>query len=189
MPLGRAPLARWAGHPAAGALLAGFAVAEATVFPAPTEALLVALVLADRRRAARMALVATLGSVAGAALGYAMGTFLLAEVAGPVLGRYGGADALASLQAAYSDNLALALVTSGYTPIPFLLYTAAAGAAGVPLAPFLLFALVGRGLKYGVIGALAFLLGPAVEPLLRRLPWAVFSLVVLGVLLWWVFRS
>lgn len=170
-------------------LLAGFAVAEATVFPAPTEALLVALVLADRRRAARLALVATLGSVAGAVLGYAMGAYLLAEVAGPVLGRYGGAGALASLQALYRDNLPLALATSGYTPVPFLLYTAAAGTAGVPLAPFLLFALVGRALKYGLIGGLAYLLGPAVGPLLRRLPWAVFTVLVLGVLLWWVLRS
>jgi membrane protein YqaA with SNARE-associated domain len=80
----------------------------------------------------------------------------------------------------YQDNLLLALVTSGYTPIPYLLYTITAGAFAVPLLPFLAGALIGRGIKYLVIGTLTFYLGPAVRQVLdRHLRWAAVALVVL----------
>ena len=49
-----------------------------------------------------------------------------------------------------------------------MLYTIAAGALGVPLAPFLIGAVVGRGLKFLGLAGLVFYLGPSVRAVLDR---------------------
>jgi membrane protein YqaA with SNARE-associated domain len=159
---------RWADHPAAPLLLALFAVAEATVFPTPTEALLIALVVVRPQRVGRLVALTALASAAGAMVGYALGASAWEWTGGPLLERLGEPDALRRVGELYRDNLALALVTSGYTPIPFLVYTLAAGLFRVPLLPFLAFALVGRGVKYLVLALLALGMGPALRAALRR---------------------
>lgn len=93
------------GAPGQHPLLAGFAVAEATIFPAPTEALLVALVLGRPRRAGGLAALATVVSAAGGALGYVLGAYLFEPVAAPLLARFGGPGSLGTLQTAYRENL------------------------------------------------------------------------------------
>ncbi|GLC28220.1 hypothetical protein rosag_47330 [Roseisolibacter agri] len=61
------------------------ALLEATVFPAPTEGLLVALVLARRERAWWLGGLATTASVGGGLLGYYLSGALFTEVARPLL--------------------------------------------------------------------------------------------------------
>ena len=81
----------------------------------------------------------------------------------------------------YRENMTLALVTSGYTPIPYMLYTTMAGAADLPLGPFVAGSLAGRALKYVPIALLAYFLGPAVHRLLRR--YGVAAAVVVAALI------
>lgn len=179
-------LQRWGNHPAGPVLLVALAVLEATVFPAPTEAMLIALVLALPRRAAAWTALATAGSVAGGVLGYLAGATLL-EAWGPVLEWSGSSDWLRVAADLYRDNYALALTTSGFTPIPYLVYTAAAGAAEVPLPAFVAFSLVGRGAKYAAVAALAWVLGPAVRGTLERLGPRVAVAVTLAIVAAYLF--
>ena len=153
---------------AGAAALVILAVVEATVFPGPTEAMLVALTLARPRRAWWFAALATGASVVGGIVGYHLGATLFDEVARPLLDSYdllGQADVAQRL---YRENALLALVTSGYTPIPYMLYTMTAGASGQPLLSFVVGSLVGRALKYAPIAALAYYFDPAVHRVLRR---------------------
>jgi membrane protein YqaA with SNARE-associated domain len=179
---------RWADHPAGPGLLCLFAVLEACVVPAPTEALFVALALVRPARSWWLAALATGASGAGSLLGYGIGFALWDPVGRPVLEWLeltAGFDAVGRL---YQDNLFLALVTSGYTPIPYLLYTIAAGAFAVPLLPFVAGALVGRGIKYLVIGALTFYLGPTVRKVLdRHFRWiaVILAVLLLATLVFW----
>lgn len=166
---------RLAGHPAGPLLLFAFAVAEGCLFPAPTEALLAALALARPRRAAALTALATAGSVAGGLAGYLFGTLLWERAALPVLAWYGLEGGAAAVERVYRDNLALALLTSGYTPVPWMLYAMTAGALGIPLLPFVALAVAGRGLKYALVGILARVAGPPLARLLRRHP-AAFAL-------------
>lgn len=161
-------LLRWAEHPAGPAVLAALAVMEACLFPAPTEALFVALAVARPRRAWWLAGVAATASVVGGVVGYQLGAALFEQVGRRVLEWYGLSGQLDTLGALYRDNVYLALGTSGYTPIPYMLYSIAAGALDVPLGPFVLGSLVGRGIKYAILGALVYYLGPAVRAWLER---------------------
>lgn len=171
------------------ALLVLMALFEATLFPAPTEALLVAMALARRERAWIIGAIAALSSVAGGLLGYTGGRLLLGafDEAGSV--SRGASGQLAALAAAYRDNAFIALATSGYTPVPYLLYTSVAGAVGVPLPIFVAGSLVGRALKYLPIVGLVYLLGPAATRVLARhaLPVAI-GICALAALAWLVTR-
>jgi membrane protein YqaA with SNARE-associated domain len=161
-------LARWAAHPLGPVLLFLSATAEACLFPAPTEAVFLALAVGRPRRSPRLALLAALGGLVGAAVGYAMGAALFERAGRPVLEWYGLAPRFEAMGGLYRGNLFLALATSGYTPVPFVLYTISAGAFGVPLLPFLAGAFAGRAVKYAVLAALAWYLGPAVHAWLAR---------------------
>ena len=172
-----------ADRPAGAAVLVILALVEATVFPGPTEAMLVALTLARPRRAWWFAALATGASVVGGVVGYQFGATLFDEVARPLLGSYGLLGQVDVAQRLYRENALLALVTSGYTPIPYMLYTMTAGAAGQPLPSFVAGSLLGRALKYVPIAALAYVFGPAVHRILRRFGWVALALVVAAVLL------
>jgi membrane protein YqaA with SNARE-associated domain len=159
---------RWAAHPLGPALLFLFAVLEACLFPAPTEALFLALAVGRPGRSWRLAALATAGGVVGAAAGYAMGAAFFERLGRPVLAWHGLLPRFEALGAAYDRHLFLALATSGYTPIPFMLYTIAGGALAVPLLPFLAGAAAGRALKYAVLAVLTRSLGPHVRRFLER---------------------
>jgi len=159
--------ARWAGHRAAPALLFVFAVVEGCLFPAPTEALYAALALGRPRRAWVLASVATAGSVTGGMMAWAMGAWLL-DGPGARLLSPGLEPAVARLMEAYRDNAALALVTSGYTPVPYLAYGLAAGVAGVPLGAFFLYSAIGRGLKYAILAGTVRVAAPVVRRWMDR---------------------
>ena len=155
-------------RPWAAAALVVFTILEATVFPAPTEAMLLAMCLSRPRRAPWFALVAVAGSLAGAILGYHMGARAFSYLSGASLAAPGYESMLPRLEAAYRENMFRALVTSGYTPIPYFVYTSAAGAFSLPLGPFLIGSLLGRSLKYLPIALIAWWLGPAARAFLAR---------------------
>jgi membrane protein YqaA with SNARE-associated domain len=161
-------LARWASHPAGPALLFLFAVVEGCLFPAPTEALYAALALARPRRAWALAGIAAAGSVLGGVVGWTFGAALFERVGRPVLGSYGLLERVGAVAALYRDNAALTLVTSGYTPVPYVLYGIIAGSAGIPLGTFILFSAIGRGIKYAILGLLATVAGPPIRRWLIR---------------------
>ena len=149
-------------------VLVVLALLEATLFPAPTEAMLLALAIARPRRAWWLGAVAAVASAAGGVIGYYMGVALYDEVARPVLASRGLLDQLDALGRLYRGNAFLALASSGYTPIPYMLYTMAAGALDVPLGTFVGGSLVGRALKYAPLAALAYFLGPAARRVVER---------------------
>ena len=168
---------RWARHPAGPLLLGLFAILEACLFPAPTEALLAALSLARPRRTWRLAAVAVGGSLLGSLLGYTMGYHAHGNLEWPAAGTV-GAQRMEAMGERYRAGAFWVLATSGFTPIPYLAYTIAGGVYGVPLLPFVTGALVGRGLKYLLLGVLVRALGPYVRQALARPGWLAGALLV-----------
>ena len=78
-----------AAHPHAVAWLALFSFVEASFFPVPPHPLLGLMCLAEPKKAVRFALVATLASVAGGLLGYAIGWGLYDTIGVQLLGWLG----------------------------------------------------------------------------------------------------
>jgi membrane protein YqaA with SNARE-associated domain len=173
-----------ADRPLGFAILVILALLEATVFPGPTEAMLVALTLGRRERVVWFAAVAIAASVIGGLAGYFLGATLFAELVQPLLASYGLTAHVDTVARVYADNMLLALGTSGYTPIPYMLYTAMAGVAELPLPTFVFGSILGRTLKYVPIALLAYVLGPRVHWALRRFGSIAAALLIVAVGIW-----
>ncbi len=143
-----------AGGRHAWAALALFAFAEASFFPIPPDVMLLPMMLADRRRAFRLAAWCTFWSVMGGMLGYAIGA-LFWETAGVWL-IHALHIPLAKVEAYRAEYSASAymIVAQGATPIPYKLVTIASGLAGVSFPLFMLYSTITRSLRYIVIEAM-----------------------------------
>lgn len=165
-------------------ILSASALLEASVFPLPTEAVFLALALARPRHAWRLGALVVAASGAGALIGYGIGS----GFGHPFLDSV-DVTAFADVGSAYREHAFIALATSGYTPIPYLLYTIAAGAYGVPAPIFMAGAMTGRIVKYLPMVLLVFWFGPRIRPFLDRYPVWVGVLLLVMLIAWFVIVS
>lgn len=174
----------WAETPYGTGALAGISFAESSFFPIPPDVLQIALSVARPRRSFFYAAVSTVASVAGGLFGWAIGRlfwestsgFFFDYVPGFTRGRFG------QVQELYLGHAFLAIFSAAFTPIPYKVFTIAAGVFGVPL-PVLVFAsLLGRGARFFAVGACIHFLGPRVKEWLDRyFEWATLALLALGI--------
>ncbi|MCH7630198.1 MAG: DedA family protein, partial [Proteobacteria bacterium] len=152
-----------AAHPHAELWLALVAFVEASFFPVPPHPLLGLMCLAEPKKAVRFAAIATIASVLGGVVGYAIGHFLYDSI---------GTQLLAALHLTQSFPKAACylreygveiIVIKGATPIPFKLLTITAGFISMPLVPFLLASLVSRSISFMVVGVLFRLFGAPIK--------------------------
>ncbi|MCJ8140858.1 YqaA family protein [Falsirhodobacter halotolerans] len=148
--------------------LGAIAFAESSFFPIPPDALLVPMVLANRRKAARLAFLCTIMSVLGGILGYLIGRFLFEGLALPVLAFYGYTDKFESFAAAYNDWGMWILVAGSLTPFPFKLVTIASGATGLNFTLFVVSSLLARGTRFFLVAGLIYAFGPSARDFIER---------------------
>jgi len=163
--------------------LACVAFIESSVFPIPPDLLLIPMVLAARQRAWRYAAIATLASVAGGFLGYAIGYYLFAALGRPILEFYGAMAHYRALQAAYAHWGAWLIVIKGMTPIPYKVVTIASGAFHFPLWTFAAASLVSRAMRFFLVAALLYLFGESVRSFIERrltLVTGAFAILLVG---------
>jgi len=172
----------------AWAALACFSFAEASCFPIPPDVMLLPMMLADRRRAWRLAAWCTLWSVIGGMLGYAIGAFFW-DTAGQwiVHALHIPVERIEALRLKYTENAAWILV-QGLTPIPYKLVTISSGLAGVPFALFMLYSAVTRSLRFIVLeGLLVHFFGAQAKAMLDKYMEAALvvflAAVVLGIVI------
>jgi len=144
--------------------LVAVAFIESSIFPIPPDVLLIPMVLAAPRRAFLFAAVATVASVAGGYLGYAIGYFAFEAVGERVLAFYHVMDKYEALKASFAEWGAWIIILKGMTPIPYKLVTIASGALKFDLATFTLASLVSRSLRFFLVAALLWRFG---EPIRR----------------------
>ena len=168
-----------AAHRHAGAWLGLFAFVEASFFPIPPHPLLGLMCLAEPRRAVRFAAIATLGSVAGGLLGYAIGHFLFASVGHQLLDLLHLSKSFPYAACQLRANAFYLIVGKGVTPIPFKLVTITAGFVGVPLTTFLLASLISRSISFMIVGVLFRLFGAPIKAFIDKyLIWVTLAFVV-----------
>ena len=170
-----------AASPRAPWWLAVIAFAEASFFPIPPDALLIPMALARPDRAWRLALICTLGSVAGGALGYYIGFAVFDQLARPLINFYGYGPRFAAFQAMYAQYGVWIILIKGLTPIPYKIVTIASGAAHFDFAVFMLASAVTRGARFFAVAALLRFFGSSVRDFIERRLTLVTSLLAAGV--------
>lgn len=157
-----------AAHRHATGWLAAVSFIESSVFPIPPDALIVPMVLADRARAWRVALVATVFSVLGGLLGYVIGAFLWDQVGKPMLDLYGYAAKFEVFRGKYHEWGAWAVFIAGITPFPYKVITILSGVAGLNVPVFIVASVLARGLRFFVEAALLWRYGEPVRTFIER---------------------
>jgi membrane protein YqaA with SNARE-associated domain len=148
--------------------LAAISFAEASFFPIPPDVLLIPMALARPERAWRLALVCTIASVAGGALGYYIGYALFAQLAQPLLHAYHYDAAFARFQQTYAEYGLWVILVKGLTPIPYKIVTIASGAANFNFGLFMLASLITRGARFFLVAALLHFFGEPVREFIER---------------------
>ena len=159
---------RLAASPNAAWWLAGVSFVEASFFPIPPDILLIPMVLAARERAWRYAFIATLASVAGGWLGYAIGAALYAEFGRAVIDFYRLQSAFDSFTAAFQRYGGWIVLIKGATPIPYKLVTIASGVAHLDPVTFTLASLGSRAMRFFLVAALLWRFGEPMRAFIEK---------------------
>ena len=158
----------WAERKSALWALWALAFAEASFFPIPPDVLLMGMAIGKPRRAFRFALVCTLGSLMGCLLGYLLGYQFYALVGKPIIDFYSAADQYERVRELFETWNAVAVAVAGFTPIPFKVFTIAAGAFRVHLLTFFLAAAASRSARFFLVSGLIYYFGPAIKEKIDR---------------------
>jgi membrane protein YqaA with SNARE-associated domain len=174
---------RWAEGPYATPALFILALAESSFFPLPPDVLLIALGISVPRRALFYAAVCTAGSVIGGVIGYGIG-YQFYDIAGKsIIEFYGVGDQFAYVGERYNESAFAAIAIAGFTPIPYKVFTIAAGVFKVPLSTLVMASLLSRAGRFFLVGGLIRLFGASMKGYIERyFNWLSIAFVVLLVL-------
>jgi membrane protein YqaA with SNARE-associated domain len=158
----------WAQHRHAPRYLAALSFAESSVFPIPPDVLLAPMVLARPNNAWRYALLTTVASVLGGCLGYVLGVFLFSTVGEAIIEFYHAQAGFIMTQEWFERYGTWVILIAGFTPLPYKLFTISAGLVGMPLLPFIVASVVGRGARFFLVAGLIYWGGASLETFIRR---------------------
>ena len=159
---------RMAAHKRAEWALAGVSFVESSVFPIPPDVLLMPMVLADRSKAWRYAAIATISSVIGGFLGYAIGYFLFEALGKPILEFYHVMDKYDSLKHSFDEWGAWIIIAKGWTPIPYKFLTITSGALQFDLLAFTIASVISRGMRFFLVAGLLWAFGPPIRAFVEK---------------------
>lgn len=172
---------RWSEHRHAPRYLAGLSFAESSFFPVPPDVMLAPMSLARPGLALRYAALTTIASVLGGVLGYLIGYFAFESIEPWVRGLDYWDKYLRAQQ--WFDQWGFwAVLLAGFSPIPYKIFTIAAGAISMAFTPFVLASLVGRGTRFFLVALLMKWGGDRMRGLLRdyidRIGWVLVLIVI-----------
>ncbi|HEY4294332.1 DedA family protein [Luteibacter sp.] len=189
----------WARHRHAVRYLAVLSFVEAFIFPVMPEVMLAPMMLAQPRKAFRFANWSLLFSLLGSLVGYSLGHYAY-EALKPLLEsmhllapiQKGVANLQQDMQA-HSLGLYIVLAMAALQPVvPMKFVTWASGIVGVPVLPFLICMLIGRGKRVWLLALLVRVFGERAEQMLRKhiewIGWAVIVAIILLAAWWFLLR-
>lgn len=149
--------------------LFGIAFAESSFFPIPPDVFLVAILMTQERvKAFFYAWLTTLGSVLGGMFGYAIGFFFFKTVGVWMIGVYHLEEQIIVVQKLFAENAFFAIFTAAFTPIPYKVFTIAAGLFNINLATFVVASVVGRGIRFFAVAMVMRFFGKQFANVLYR---------------------
>jgi len=177
---------RLAGHVKASYYLFVLSVAESSFFPIPPDVMLAPMCLAKPSKVWRFAFIATIGSVLGGILGYLIGKFSF-EYIEPYIEKFGYMVAYQNAVNWFYDWGFWAILIAGFSPIPYKVFTIAAGVLNMAFLPFIIGSIIGRGSRFYLVAFLVKLFGDRIDFVLKnyidKIGWGLVILIFFGLLI------
>lgn len=158
----------WAETPYGSWALFLLAFSESSFFPIPPDVLLIALAVAVPRKAMRFALICSVGSVLGGCFGYLIGWQFMGSIGAKIVVFYGLDDKVDYIGNLYRNYDAWAIGIAGFTPIPYKVFTIAAGMFKINFAVFIVASFLSRSARFFLVGGLIYLFGPRIQLFIEK---------------------
>jgi len=158
----------WAHKKYSSAALFILAFAESSFFPIPPDVLQIALSVSKPKKSFFYALIASVGSVLGGILGYFIGLFLFDTVGSFIINTLGYQAQFNTVGDLYKSYAFFAILVSALTPIPYKVFTIAAGFWQVGLLPLIAASIVGRGARFFMVATLIYFFGPKMKEFIDK---------------------
>ncbi len=158
----------WAKTPYGTFSLFAIAVAEASFFPIPPDVLLIALALAIPSKAFWYVLICSVGSVLGGCIGYIIGYELFEHVGKPIIDFYDLWKEFDYVSTRFHENAFAAIAIAGFTPIPYKLFTIAAGVCKIDFFTMIVASALSRSSRFLAEGALIYFFGERVKIFIEK---------------------
>jgi membrane protein YqaA with SNARE-associated domain len=177
----------WSKHSHAKYYLAFMSFIESSIFPVPPDIMLITMGLAKPKSSLYNAIIATVFSVLGGILGYYIGYYAI-DIILPIIEKYGYTRYYIDVKYLFAAHGIWIVILAGFTPMPYKIFTIAAGALHMNLWPFILASILGRGARFFLVSGILFFAGSNIERYLRRfiniIGWAVLISVLVIVVVW-----
>ena len=161
-----------AGHKSSKSFLGFISFIESFIFPIPPDVLIIPMTIAKKDQWIRIALIATVGSVLGACLGYFIGYVFFNEIGLKIFEIYGVDNVSFLKDKVSSDGGVLAWVTllaiAGFSPVPFKLLTITSGFIHFNLVYFIIISLLTRGSRFFIVAFLIANFGSAMKKIIEK---------------------
>lgn len=175
----------WAYTPYALPALILISFAESSFFPIPPDVLLIPLCLGNPKRAMRFALWCSLASVLGGIAGYGIGAWAWDSGVKLFCDTYipGFEHAFPRVKALYADFDFWIVFTAGFSPLPYKVFTIAAGVCAIDFWTFVLASVVSRTARFTLEAVLLRHFGAPVREFIEKrfgLATLVFCVLLVG---------
>jgi len=173
----------FADKPYAGIALFIIAFAESSFFPIPPDVLLIAIALLKPRLSFRYALTCSIGSVLGGMFGYLIGFQFYELIGKKIIEFYHLQQQYDAVKIMYDKNAFVAIAIAGFTPIPYKVFTIAAGAFQVSFPTLVIASALSRPARFFLVGGLIYFFGPRVKTFIDKyFDWLTIAFVILLIL-------
>jgi len=161
-----------AGHKSSKKILGFISFIESFIFPIPPDVLIIPMTIAKKNEWFRIALIASIGSVLGACLGYFIGYVFFNEVGVKIFELYGVDNTSFLKDKVSSEGGVIAWMTllaiAGFTPVPFKLLTITSGFVHFNIIYFIIISALTRGSRFFIIAFLIGNFGPAMKKIIEK---------------------
>ncbi|QMU56287.1 MAG: DedA family protein [Candidatus Mycalebacterium zealandia] len=157
-----------ASKPYAQHYLAAIAFLESFILPIPPDFFLLPMYLAKPSRAFRFAAICSVFSVLGACAGFFLGKFFWELTHEWFLSFIFSEQTFNLVAGKFNENAFEAILLSAFTPIPFKVFTIAAGVFNISFGVLVMGAAIGRSARFFLLAALAWKFGNDIKPFIDR---------------------
>ena len=183
-----------AGHKSSKFFLGTMSFIESFIFPVPPDILIIPMTIAKKQDWFSIALIATIGSLLGACLGYFIGYVFFNEIGIKIFELYGVDNTSYLKDKISSEGGLIAWITllaiAGFSPVPFKLLTITSGFVHFNLLYFIIISLITRGSRFFLIAYLIGNFGSTMKKIIEKklLKISIIAAIVLIVFIFLIYK-
>jgi len=128
---------------------------ESAFFPIPVDVFMIPFIVSRPKQWKKIALWVTVTSILGGILGYYIGFALFETIGSKIIEHYNLSEELVRVGKLYNDHAFITVITAGFTPLPYKIFSIAAGIFKLSLPVFIIASIIGRGARFFLVGYLS----------------------------------